>query len=155
MNCIELTNAPPARGLWFAIGLRLTPVDCRAPTPETNPALSPCRVSSYLGHPSVMWSIRYSGGLVKGVAFLPLLIERRAVVKMTRNELRAFCEMENFHRFQDRLSRATEADILDVLSYLLVDDIVWHTERPPNRAAEFLRRTRPFVQRDTGPCRGP
>ena len=53
------------------------------------------------------------------------------IAKMTRDELRAFCEMENFRRFQDRLRRATEADILDVLSYLLVDDIEGNGELLP------------------------
>ena len=41
---------------------------------------------------------------------------------MTRDELRTFCDLENVHRFQDKLCRATEADILDVLTYLLVED---------------------------------
>ena len=60
-------------------------------------------------------------------------------MQMTRDELRAFCEMENFALFQEKLNRASEADSLDVLSYLIAEGM----EKPVEKTFPPLQANRP------------
>jgi len=42
---------------------------------------------------------------------------------MNQKELQAFCDMDDFARFQEKLNAATEADALNILSYLLAEGL--------------------------------
>jgi len=44
-------------------------------------------------------------------------------VNMNQKELQAFCDMDDFARFQEKLNAATEADALNILSYLLAEGL--------------------------------
>ena len=56
-------------------------------------------------------------------------------MRMTREQLQTFCDMEDFCRFQKRLNSATEADALDILSYLLDEGMEKPGAEPLNDGA--------------------
>ena len=66
-------------------------------------------------------------------------------MRMTREELRTFCDMDDFYRFQKRLNRATEADALDILSYLLAEGVEKPGAGPLTDRARRITSRRPHA----------